>query len=237
MKPLPQLVLVPGLVCDDYVWEQQADNLRDLVDISIVALDDNTLSLMAEKILRSAATRFALAGHSMGARVALEVMRVAPERVERVALLDTGYAPLAAGEAGAREKAKRFELLAIARTQGMRAMAKIWAQGMVYPARLADEALMNGIYDMVERKTPEQFAKQIHALIERPDASTVLASIAVPTLIACGEQDVWSPWSQHVDMAQRVPGARLVSYANCGHMSTIEQPQLVSQSLRDWLQY
>src|SRR5512139_2440767 len=140
------LVLVPGLMCDEAVWTHQIAVLGAgrSVQVAEHALS-NTLGAMADRILASAAPRFALAGHSMGGRVALEVMARAPGRVTRLALLDTGFEPLAAGEAGERERAGRLRLLALARTQGMRAMAEDWARGMVHPARLADDVLMESI--------------------------------------------------------------------------------------------
>ena len=113
----------------------------------------DSLGAMAEKVLREAPPRFALAGHSMGGRVALEILRRAPERVAALALLDTGVAPLAAGEAGERETAGRHELLVLAREQGMAAMAARWVQGMLWAPRLNDTALVQGVIDMFARRT------------------------------------------------------------------------------------
>ncbi len=110
-----------------------------------------SLGQMAERILAAAPARFALAGHSMGGRVALEIMARAAERVTRLALLDTGFEMLAAGEAGERERAGRYRLRDIARTEGMLAMGRQWALGMVHAARLGDEPLMNAIHQMIAR--------------------------------------------------------------------------------------
>ncbi len=162
---------------------------------------------MAEKVLREAPPRFALAGHSMGGRVALEVLRRAPERVAALALLDTGVAPLAAGEAGEREAAGRHELLALAREQGMAAMAARWVQGMVWAPRLSDTALVQGVIDMFARRSADMFAAQIRALLARPDAGSLLAGIRCPTLVLCGEQDSWAPAARHREMAEKIPGA------------------------------
>ena len=230
------LVLAPGLVCDAHVWEHQAQALGDVAHCAIADYHyDNSLAQMAQRVLSSAPERFALAGHSMGGRVALEILRLAPQRVLRVALLDTGYESLDTGAVGDKEREKRFALLEMAKKKGMRSMAKVWAQGMVHPSRLKDAELMNGIYDMLARKTPEHFAAQIDALLNRPDAADVLAAIRCPTLIACGEQDSWSPFARHVAMARRAPHAKLVAIPESGHMVTLERPATVTAALREWL--
>ncbi len=171
----------------------------------------------------------------MGARVGLEVLRQAPERVAGVALLDTGYLPKLAGPAGDDEVRKRMNLLQIAQQQGVRAMAHEWVQGMVHPDRLHDTALMDAILRMFERKSADIFAKQLHALIHRPDGSDVLARIDVPTLIACGRQDAWSPPSQHEAMHKLAPHAKLDIYEEAGHMAPMEQPAAVAASMLRWL--
>jgi len=117
----------------------------------------------------------------------------------------------------------------------VREMAQTWAQGMVHPDRLQDEALMETILQMFERKSADTFAKQLHALIHRPDGSDVLSRIAVPTLIACGRQDTWSPPSQHEAMHQLAPHASLDIYEDAGHMAPMEKPQAVLDSLLRWL--
>jgi pimeloyl-ACP methyl ester carboxylesterase len=233
--PTP-LILVPGLVCDEAVWAAQLDTFRPerpTVVIDHAQLD--SLVAMAHSVLREAPEHFALAAHSMGGRVALEVMRLAPQRVTHLALLDTGYEALAPGAAGAEEAAKRHALLAIANTQGMRAMGIAWARGMVHPDRLDDIPLMTAIHDMIARKTPAQFAAQIRALLARPDAADVLASIRCPTLVLCGKQDTWSPWVRHEDIATRIANSALVGIEHCGHMSPMEQPDAITAALRNWL--
>ena len=195
----------------------------------------DTLGQMAERILDRAPARFALAGHSMGGRVALEVLARVPDRVTRLALLDTGFESLASGEAGERERAGRLRLLGLARTQGMQSMAEDWARGMVHPSRLTDAELMESIHAMIRRSSPEVFAAQIRALLDRPDRTALLADIAVPTLVLCGRDDAWSPLSRHQDMAGRIRGSRLVDVPACGHMSTMEKPDVVGRALLQWL--
>jgi pimeloyl-ACP methyl ester carboxylesterase len=233
--PIP-LVLVPGIVSDDAVWAAQVDAFRAVRPVTVIDHGElDSLTEMATALLDRAPSRFALAGHSMGGRVALEVMRLAPERVRRLALLDTGYAPLDPGDAGRQETKTRHALLDIARNQGMRAMAVEWSRGMVHPDRLADGTFMDRIHDMIARKTTEQFAAQIRALLDRPDAKDVLATIRCPTLILCGKQDAWAPWTRHQDMAERVPHSMLVGIDRCGHMSPMESPEAVTAALREWL--
>ena len=230
------LVLVPGLMCDDVVWAHQTQALADVADIQMATNGArDSLVAMAEAIIAQAAPRFAIAGHSMGGRVALEVVRRVPERVTALALLDTGHQPLAAGEAGEREVAGRMALVEKARRQGMRAMGWEWLQGMVYPSRLSDAILVNAILDMIERKNADLFAAQTHALIHRPDATPLLGKIRCPTLCLCGQEDLWSPPRRHEEMGNLLERSSLTVVPYCGHMSTMERPAAVSAALRDWL--
>jgi pimeloyl-ACP methyl ester carboxylesterase len=195
----------------------------------------DSLTAMAQQVLDSApAPRFAMAGHSMGGRVALEVMRMAPERVQALALLDTGTHPLADGDAGVKERAGRMALLQLAQSEGMRAMGRQWASGMVHPARL-NTPLFESVLDMVERSSVARFAAQIQALLNRADAAPVLPAITCPTLVLTGREDAWSPPAQHAAMARAIAGASLCIVEQCGHMSTMERPDAVNAALANWL--
>lgn len=232
----PTLVLLPGLVCDSAVWAPQIQAMSARVDCHVVdygLLD--TINAMAQHVLDTApSATFALAGHSMGGRVALEVVRLAPERVHHLALLDTGTHPLAGGVAGAKEKAGRKILLEIASQQGMRAMAAQWARPMIHPTR-HDTPLFEAVLDMLARSTTEQFAAQIRALLSRPDATAVLPTISCPTLVLTGREDLWSPPEQHEAMVAAIKDAQLCIAEQCGHMSSLEQPQVVSAAFEKWL--
>jgi len=211
--------------------------LSDLAESSCVdygALD--SIPAMAREALRVAPARFSVAGHSMGGRVALEIYRRAPERVTRIALLNTGYLPLAAGTAGGEERRKRADLIALAQSQGMREMLRIWLPPMIDSRRLQDTGLVNSITEMMCRKTPEIFAAHVRALLARPDATPVLAQIRCPALLITGREDGWSGPAQHEEMAARISGSRLEIVPDCGHMSTMERPIEVSAALREWLQ-
>jgi pimeloyl-ACP methyl ester carboxylesterase len=232
----PVLLLAPGLMCDAASWGT-VPTMLPAVDCRVVdhgAAD--SLTQMAEQLLARAPQRFALAGHSMGGRVALEVMRIAPERVTHLGLFDTGHLPRPAGAAGDEEIRKRMALLAIAREQGVRAMASEWVKGMVAPHRLSDPSLLEAILAMFERKSADIFEGQLRALIHRPDATSVLQSVAVPTLVLCGALDAWSPPAQHQAIADCIPARpALVSIPACGHMAMQEQPEAVAQAMRQWL--
>ena len=233
----PTLVLLPGLVCDSAVWAPQVQALSSHMQCHVVdygLLD--SIGAMAQLVLDSAPAQcFALAGHSMGGRVALEVLRRAPQRVQHLALLDTGTHPLAPGEAGAKERAGRIGLLQTAERQGMRAMAELWAKPMVHPARHGTP-LFAAVLDMLERSSAEQYAAQINALLNRPDAAPVLSSITCPTLLLTGREDLWSPPEQHARMAAAIAGAQLCIVEQCGHMSTLEQPEAVNAAFARWLE-
>lgn len=235
MKPV--LILCPGLMCDAAVWAPQLPALSATHDCIVMDYGlRNTLADMARQVLETAPPGvFALAGHSMGGRVALEVLRLAPQRVSHLALFDTGIHPLADGEPGVKEKAGRLALVAQAQEQGMRAMGRQWLVNMVHPD-VHGTALFESILDMLERSSPAQFAAQTHALLARPDAAVVLPTITGPTLVLTGEQDLWSPPAQHAAIARAIRGAELTVLAHCGHMSTLEQPEAVTHAMVHWLQ-
>ncbi len=230
------LMLLPGLNCDAAVWAPQVAALQGQARCVVPAWGlRDSLTAMAQQVLDEASTeRFSVAGHSMGGRVALELMRLAPQRVERLALLDTGTHPLAAGEAGEKERAGRMALLKVAQTQGMRAMAQEWAKGMVHPDRIGGP-VFDEVLAMFDRGSAAQYAAQIHALLNRPDAAPLLPGITCPTLVLTGRQDAWSGPAQHEAMAAAIPNAQLVIVEDSGHMTTLEQPQAVSAALTDWL--
>jgi pimeloyl-ACP methyl ester carboxylesterase len=235
MSPATTLVLLPGLLCDEAVWAGQLAALSDWHCVVPDYRELASITAMAEHVLATVpAPRLCVAGHSMGGRVALELARLAPHRVERLALLDSGAAPRPDGPEGLAEQEQRLALLALARDQGMAAMARRWAVGMVHPGRV-DSPVLEAIVAMVARKTPAVFEAQIQALLTRPDARPLLPQLHGPTLLLCGRQDTWSPLARHVQMQALVPQAELVVVEDAGHMSTMEQPAAVNAALRHWL--
>ncbi len=229
------VLALPGLLCDRSIWEPQIEGLTDLADVVVADFSElDNLTDMAHAALALVGgphdRPVDVVGHSMGARVAFEVWRLAPERVRSLVVLDTGTHPL-----GPDEPANRKRLLDVSAQQGMRALADTWLPPMVHPDRRQDEAFMAPLVEMVMRATPEQHARQIRALLQRPDAGPLLATITVPTLVIVGRQDEWSPVAQHEAIVDAVATARLEIVDGSGHMVTVEQPDAVTALLRDWL--
>ena len=228
MQPL---VLLAGLLCDEVIWADVADRLVDSTEIRIVAFPGfSSIGAMAEHVLTIAPGKFALAGHSMGGRVALEVVRRAPTRVAGLSLLNIGVHALRDDELSSRGR-----LVQLARERGMSAVAAEWLPPMMGAPEARIAALMPRLTEMVERATPEGFARQIRALLERPDAEAVLPSIRVPTLLLSGTRDTWSPLAQHEEIQRCIAHATLVGIEDAGHMAPIEQPDAVARALREWL--
>lgn len=230
------LALIPGLLCDATVWSDLERELPDSVTTWVAEHGElASLPAMAQSALQHApAGPLWVAGHSMGGRVALEMYRQAPERIAGLALLDTGWLPLAAGEKGEAERAARYALIDLARREGMRSAARQWAKDMVHPQQL-DTPLFEAILAMIARRNPQIWEAQARALLARPDTSDLLGQITVPTLLACGRQDLWSPVAQHEQMAQRIPGSRLRVIEGAGHMAPMEQPAATAALLLEWL--
>jgi pimeloyl-ACP methyl ester carboxylesterase len=230
------LVLLPGLLCDEAVWTPilEALNISDHYMIADYGqLDD--LSAMATYVLSQVkGDQLIVFGHSMGGRIAMEIMRQAPLRVSRLGLFDTAFRSAASGEKGEQEKEKRMALLFKAKNEGMRAMGQEWAIGMVHP-HFHHSAVFDAILDMIERKTPTIFAAQINALLNRPSTEPTLRQIDCPTLLLCGEHDLWSPVSVHQEMQSLIKNATLSVIPNCAHMSTMEQPKKVANAIANWL--
>ena len=233
----PHLILVPGLMCNEDVWTPLTAAFSETHECSVVDHGRaDSLNAMAKNVLRQAPENFALAGHSMGGRVALEVYRQAPQRVSRMALMNTGYKARSPGEAGQKETQTRYELLKIAMEQGVQAMAAQWVRGMVAPDRLADTQFIQSILNMFASKSVDIFKHQIAALLNRPDATNVLKQLSVPTLILCTEFDLWSPVSQHQEMADLMPAKPMwAEIKGIGHMCTMEDPGQVGTAMVRWL--
>ncbi|MGL6160160.1 alpha/beta fold hydrolase [Microbulbifer sp.] len=224
-------MLLPGLLCDHRVWEGIASRLQPLADIAIISLAGcDSIGAMAERVLHRAPSSFALCGHSMGGRVALEVIRRSPQRVDRLALFDTGVHPRREAEVAARQR-----LLKLAKTEGMTAVAREWLPPMMSDEGLADRTLMARLTDMVEAYSEADFVGQIQALLNRPDAEPVLSGIQVPTLLSAGEEDRWSPVRQHETMREKIAQSRLVVIPGAGHMAPAEAPEAMAGAMRDWL--
>ena len=230
------LILAPGMLCDAGAWSAQVAALSDVADCLIPDYGDaRSMAAMAARVLADAPPRFSIAGHSMGGRVALEVCRLAPQRVARLCLLSTEHLAPPPGEAGRREAAGRQALADIARAQGMRAVAEHWLPHLLPEARRQDPPLVDAIVSMIERQTPEMLDAQIAAGLSRPDSAAVLRALRCPLLIMGGEADAIRPPAAQRAMAALAPSARLRILGGCGHMITLERPGDVAQEMAAWL--
>lgn len=227
--PIP-LMLLPGLLNDADLFRDQVAALSDIAACTVADLTrGETLEELADGVLAEAPARFALAGFSFGGYVAQAIVRRAPERVTRLALLDTAIHPDAADRA-----ASRRALDAAARTPGrFHGFGDRLLATYLDPRNRDDAAIVARIRGMTERLGPEVFLRQ--NAIARQDGTETLRSLAVPLLILCGASDAVTPPEIHRAMAALVPEARLVIVPGAGHMTPIEQPEAVSLALRSWL--
>lgn len=227
----PTLILIPGLLCDEIVWQPVIDRFSGRSPILVGDCSTrNSITQMAKDVLGSTDGQLCVAGHSMGGRIALEMVRLAPGRIQKLALADTGVHPRKAGE-----EVKRQELVDLAYAQGMRALADKWLPPMVHPDRHSDADLMGALTQMVERMSPDLHARQITALLNRPDAMSGLADIRCQTVLIVGRQDAWSPVGQHEAMLPYLGEASLEVIENAGHFAPIEQPDAFVSVLEKWL--
>lgn len=229
------LYLLPGLLCDERVWAHQRQHLADLVDCRVPDFRHaDSLDAMADIMLANAPERFYLAGHSMGGRIAMQVLSKVPDRIIKLALLDTGIHP---ASDGSKEREKRQALLDLARDKGMAALAREWGKPMIHADRHIDTALMDEFFGMIESYSLDSYQGQVKALLGRPDAAPFLAKAPADTLVLCGRQDSWSTPAQHEDIAAALPDhPDVVIIENSGHMVTMEQPEAVTRAMRDWLE-
>lgn len=225
------LVLLPGMPLDAALWEHQIAHLRDVAEISVGDVTGaDSIAGLAAAVLAQAPGRFVLAGLSLGGYVALEIMRQAPERIVRLALLDTSARPDTP-----EQTANRRQAVELARQGRFAAVVAASLPRLVHPDRLKHGALVASIQAQAERIGVAAYARQQAAIIGRPDSRPHLPAIACPTLVLCGRQDAITPPDVHAEIADAIPGARLVVVENCGHLAPMEQPEEVTAHLRAWI--
>lgn len=222
------LLLLPGLLCDHRLWAGQQGAAASLLVADLTR--DDTIGGMAERVLASAPARFALAGLSMGGYVAMEIMRRAPERVERLALLDTTARPDLP-----EQSRRRRDAVEVARSGGFDKIMPTMLPLLVHPDRLDDPTVAGVAKEMARAVGAEAFVRQQAAIMARMDSRESLAAIRCPTLVLCGADDAITPPDRHDEMAALIAGARRVTIPHCGHLSTLERPEAVTAALRQWL--
>ncbi|PAX07785.1 alpha/beta fold hydrolase [Sphingomonas lenta] len=223
------LVLLPGLACDEGLWAPQLTALSGPADMRVAdTLQDDSLPAMAARVLADAPDRFALAGLSMGGYLAFEIMRQAPERVQKLALLDTSARPDTPEQAE-----KRADTVAALDRIGMGGVMQAGLDTLL--AAGASSELRRAVVAMGERVGADAYRRQQRAIAARPDSRPMLFQIAVPTLVLVGEEDALTPPAVAREMADAIPHATLVQVPGSGHLSTLERPDAVTAAMRDWL--
>lgn len=227
------LILLPGLLCDGTLWTHQTTYLADITEPQVIDLTrEDSIAGMATRVLNAAPDSFALAALSMGGYVALEIMREAPERVSRLALLDTS------ARADTREqKRRRRGLIGLAHSGKFKGVTPRLMPQLIHADRLDDAELCDAIIGMATRIGQDAFVRQETAILGRIDGRHRLAEITCPTLLVYGRQDALTPLDHGEEMAASIPRARLAIIEECGHLSTMERPHAVTALLRDWLLY
>lgn len=229
-EPIP-LALLPGLLLDARLWQPQRDALADIAEIRVPDLTQaDSMEGLADAVLSIMPERFALAGLSMGGSVAFEVVRRAPERVTRLALLDTR-----ARVDPPEQAARRRGFMELARKGRFRGVTPQLLPSLIHPDRLKDAALTQLIMEMAEAVGRDAFLRQQTALLNRPDNLPLLPWIDVPTLVLCGRQDALTPLHYSEEMHAGIRGSRLVIVEEAGHLPPLERPAAVNAALRDWL--
>jgi pimeloyl-ACP methyl ester carboxylesterase len=221
------LIILPGSMCDRWAYAEQIEALASAYETRVPHLmQAASLEGMAEQVLAAAPPRFALVGHAMGGRVALEVMRRAADRVTALGLIGATVHPVREGEG-----ARRQTQIDLAYHSGMAALAAAWLPRVLHPARLQDPVLMAGLTQMYERFTPEEYEREVRALLQRPDPRPVLSQITCRTLVLSGREDPLCTPEQSQLLAAQIPGAMLAIIEACAHFPTLEQPAAVTAGL------
>lgn len=231
MQKRVPLLLLPGLLCDQALWADQVEKLDDIADCHVTDMtQDITMAGMAKRILDEAPEHFTLCGLSMGGYCALEIVRQAPERVERLALLNTS--PYADTE---ERKERRIKHAVLAEAGQFETILDELLPNFIHPDRVAQGPYMEIIRASAHNIGPQAFVRQLSALMSRANSYEMLSHIQCPTLVMCGREDALTPLALHEEMASAIPGAQLVVIEHCGHLTPLERPDVATPALRSWL--
>jgi pimeloyl-ACP methyl ester carboxylesterase len=225
-------VLIPGLLASPRMYAGQIPRLWRTGPVTIADhTRDDSIGAIARRILATAPGRFALVGLSMGGYIAFEILRQAPERIARLALLDTS------ARADAPEQtAMRRAQMTLASQGRLAEVVEQQFPRLVHRAHRADAALREVFNLMAEEVGAAAFIRQQTAILGRSDARPTLGSIRCPTLVLVGDGDELTPPERAGEIAAGISAAHLVTVAQSGHMSTLEQPDEVTRALLEWLQ-
>ncbi|MEP7032080.1 MAG: alpha/beta fold hydrolase [Pseudolabrys sp.] len=231
MAPTLPLVLVPGLLCSARLFTAQVEALWPLGAVTVAnhRLDDD-MAAIAQRVLSQAPPHFALAGLSLGGYIALAMMRQAPERIAKLALLDTSARPDLPDQKPGREK-----LIELAQTGKFDEVIAALTPRYLHKNRLNDEPLKKIVRAMAMDDGPEAFVRQSKAIMSRQDSRPLLPEIGCPTLVLVGDGDEATPPELSKEIAAGIAGSKLVIVPDCGHLSTLEKPDAVNAALAEWL--
>jgi pimeloyl-ACP methyl ester carboxylesterase len=230
MSSLP-LVLVPGLLCSARLFSPQTEALWPLGAVTVAEHKrDDTIGAMAARILTEAPPRFALAGLSYGGYLAFELMRQAPERIGKLALLDTSARPDTPEQTAA-----RYAFVEMAEGGRFSEVVETLTPRFLQPSRREEPALKAILHAMAADTGAEAFVRQEKAIISRPDSRPFLAQIKCPTLVLTGDNDDLTTPEMAREIAGGIAGSRLTIVSDCGHLSTLEQPAAVNAAMAEWL--
>jgi pimeloyl-ACP methyl ester carboxylesterase len=225
------ILLVPGLGGSPRIYAPAAPALWRFGPVTVGNhIRDDNMGAIARRILAEAPPRFALAGHSMGGYIAFEIVRQAPERVAKLALINTQARP-DTPEATARRRGQIARALA----NEYHAVLDDLFLGFVHPSRRDDAELRQLVHEMGDDIGADAFVRQLTAIISRADSRPSLAWIKCPTLVLTGDEDNTIPNALSVEMADGIHGAKLVILQNCGHLPQVEQKQATADALVEWL--
>lgn len=231
MQSMPTLILIPGLLCDQRLWSSQLERLQSHAEIAVADITtQSTIAEMAADILKTAPARFSLAGFSLGSQVALEIMRVAKERVDRLALLSATCGGLPPAVANA----IRHAMAAIEQGGFDQYLDEAYS-AYVAPRRAQNAELKNVFINMAHAVGVQAGVRQMKALLAITKPFTGLEEISCPVVIVGGREDHRISPLDHQLLARAIPGSELVIIEDAGHFTPIEQPDQVTAALRRWL--